>query len=174
MDLEGGDGRAVPWSSGRVGSEGKKKGRWRKRLSNGWAYIQLSRATGHGATQSRQHMWRDSALPRQLSGRGRSSVAAWSHQSMWRDSLKSHATCFGATKLPHWNVHGQAADVAADVARLSRATCVGATESRHAPWRDSAEYRHTRWTASSSTSLSFFLHSPPDLSSMAPPVAVPL
>ena len=35
-----------------VGSEGKKKGRWRKRPSSGWAYIQLSRATEHGATPS--------------------------------------------------------------------------------------------------------------------------
>ena len=78
--------------------------------------------------------------------------------------------CFGVTKLPRWHTR----DAADDVARRSRATCFGATESRHALWRDSVEYRPTCWMASSSTSLSFFLHSLPDLSSMAPPVAVPL
>ena len=64
----------------------------------GWICIRLSRATPHGATQSHQRMWRDSALPRQLSGRGRFSVVAWSRQSMWCDSLGSRATEFGATK----------------------------------------------------------------------------
>ena len=58
----------------------------------------LSHATAYGATQSRQHMWRDSALPHQLPGRRRSSVVAWSRQSMWRDSSVSRATELGATK----------------------------------------------------------------------------
>jgi len=40
------------------------------------------------------------------------------------------------TKLPRWHTR----DAADDVARRSRATCFGATESRHAPWRDSADF----------------------------------
>ncbi|KAG2643178.1 hypothetical protein PVAP13_2KG315334 [Panicum virgatum] len=58
----------------------------------------LSRATAHGATQSRQHMWRESALPRQLPSRRRSSVVAWSRQSMWRDSSGTRTTELGVTK----------------------------------------------------------------------------
>ena len=58
----------------------------------------LSRAMAHGATQSCQRMWRDSALPRHLPGRGRSSMAAWSRQSMWRDSSGSRVMELGATK----------------------------------------------------------------------------
>ena len=42
----------------------------------------LSRATEHGATKSRQRMWRDSALPRHPPQRAWASVAAWSRQSM--------------------------------------------------------------------------------------------
>ena len=61
----GGEGGAAPWRSGRVGIREKKNGRKRKRRLAGWICIRLSRATPHGATQSRQHMWRDSALPRQ-------------------------------------------------------------------------------------------------------------
>ena len=76
MDLEDkGEGRR---HGGRVlcGSGGNKKGGMRKMTAGEWAYIQLSHATAHGATQSRQSMWRDSALPRHPQHRACASVAA--------------------------------------------------------------------------------------------------
>ena len=94
----GGEGGAAPWRSGRVGSGGKKNGRRRKRRLAGWACIRLSRTTAHGATQSRQSMWRDSALPRQARWHACASVAARSRRSMWRDPSGSRATGLGATK----------------------------------------------------------------------------
>ena len=107
MDLEDeGEGRR---HGGRVlcGSGGNKKGGMRKMTAGEWAYIRLSHATAHGATQSRQSMWRDSALPRQARWHACASVARWhawssvaaqSRRSMWRDPSGSRATGLGATK----------------------------------------------------------------------------
>ena len=98
MDLEDeGEGRR---HGGRIlcGSGGNKKGGMRKMTAGEWAYIQLSHATAHGATQSRQSMWRASALPRHRPHRAYANVAAWSRQNMWRDPSASHATELGATK----------------------------------------------------------------------------
>ena len=89
---------AAPWRLGRVRSGGKKNGRRRKRRLAGWACIRLTRATAHGATQSHQSMWRDSALPRQARWHTRASVAARSRRSMWHDPSGSRATGLGATK----------------------------------------------------------------------------
>ena len=82
-----------------VGSSGgKKNGRRRKRRLAEWACIRLSRATAYGATQSRQSMWHDSALPCQAHCNACASVAARSRRGMWRDPSGSRVTGLGATK----------------------------------------------------------------------------
>ena len=48
--------------------------------------------------ESRQSMWRDLALPRQVRWNTHASVAARSRRTMWRDPSKSRATGLGATK----------------------------------------------------------------------------
>ena len=98
VDLEGErdrrrHGAQVGW---RVKEKRKRGGT--KRSSSGWTYIKLSRTTAYGATQSRQSMWRDSALPRQARWHACASVAARSRRSMWRDPSGSHATGIDATK----------------------------------------------------------------------------
>ena len=95
VDLEGKrEGRRHGgWSSG-----GKKNGRSRKRRLAEWACIRLSRATAHGATESRQSMWHDSAFPRQARCNACASVAARSRRSMWCDSSGSRTTGLGAAK----------------------------------------------------------------------------
>ena len=77
-----------------MGSGGKINVRGRKRRLAGWACIRLP----HGATQSRQNMWRDSDLPRQTRWHACASVAARSRRSIWRDPSESRATGLGATK----------------------------------------------------------------------------
>ena len=74
-------------------------GEKRKRRLAGWICIRLNHATPHGATQSCQCMWRDSALPRQARWHACARVAARSRQSMWRDSSGSRATGLGAAKM---------------------------------------------------------------------------
>ena len=83
---------------GSSGSGGEKNGRRRKRRLAMWTCIRLSRTTAHGATQSRQSMWHDSALPYQARWHACARVAALSLRSMWRDPSGSRATRFGATK----------------------------------------------------------------------------
>ena len=80
------------WPLPRRGWKRRKKEKGGLGLLAGPPSNGLSRATAHGATQSRQSMWRDSALPRHPPHRACASVAAWSRQSMWRDPLGSHAT----------------------------------------------------------------------------------
>ena len=77
-----GDAPSAPAQGGGGRRLQRKKGDTNRKEKGGLGFllgpmcIRLSCATAHGATQSRQCMWRDSALPRQLPDRGRSSVAA--------------------------------------------------------------------------------------------------